>query len=94
MLRLLIIAAGVLLLAAGLFTIASGTGPATFPLLLAGVLILAGTLLEPHYKPIQKAAPGDGFTPTGECFHDPVQGGMVEVWYNAATGERRYVTMH
>lgn len=37
--------------------------------------------------------PPDGFILTPEAFTDPTTGRMQRVWYNAATGERRYETV-
>jgi hypothetical protein len=91
MLRLLVLGMGALLLGGGLLGLALGAGAGMVPALIFGTLLLGGTIFERHYKPNQTALPGDGFAPTGERFHDPTQGDMVEVWYNQATGERRYV---
>ena len=93
MLRLLVLGLGGLLLGGGLLGLVLGAGVGMVPPLIFGALILGGTLFERHYKPNQTNPPGDGFAPTGERFHDPTQDGMVEVWYNQATGERRYVRL-
>ena len=34
---------------------------------------------------------GPGWAPTAERFRDTESGAMVTVWFNAKTGERRYV---
>ena len=44
-----------------------------------------------RYRPLDAARPGQGFAATDECFVDPETGAPVRVWFNAATGERRYV---
>ena len=44
-----------------------------------------------RYRPIDAARPGHDFAATDERFVDPETGKPVQVWFNAATGERRYV---
>ena len=44
-----------------------------------------------RYRPLDAARPGHGFAATDERFVDPETGTPVQVWFNAATGERRYV---
>ena len=57
------------------------------------VLLLAALAFENRrYKLLHSGAPGDGWTKTAEQFVDPETGQPVQVWYNAATGDRRYVT--
>lgn len=92
MLRLAVLGLGVILFAAGVLGITFGGGAGTLGPLILGALLLIGTVFEPHYKRNQTASAQEGFSPTGERFHDPTKGEFVEVWYNAATGERRYVT--
>ena len=54
-------------------------------------IVLAGFVFERvRYKPLDGAAPA-GFAATAERFVDPASGRAVQVWFNAATGERRYV---
>lgn len=91
MLRVIVLWVGVLLMAAGVLGITIGYGSSMLGPLIFGVMLLIGTVFEPHYKRGQSVAPNDGFTPTGETFFDPTQGGVVEVWYNKTNGERRYV---
>jgi hypothetical protein len=91
MLRTVVLSLGVLLMVAGVLGITIGDGRATLVPLIFGVLLLIGTVFEPYYKRNQNAAPNNGFAATGERFFDPTQGGVVEVWYNEKSGERRYI---
>jgi hypothetical protein len=60
-------------------------------LVINGVILIAGLLFERHrYKPPVDRATGD-WQPTGERFIDPASGQVLEVRYNAKTGERDYV---
>lgn len=59
-----------------------------------GGMILAGTLFErAFYKPVRSEMPlGPGWARTKERFIDPETGKTVEVFYNATSGERQYVS--
>ncbi|HTR83400.1 MAG TPA: hypothetical protein VMI56_02905 [Reyranella sp.] len=92
MLRLAVLLVGVAVLVVGI-VVASSTSalPAAWFLIVGGA-ITAGTLLERvFYKPLHGAAPGGGWTKTGERFVDPDSGKMVDVFFNPTTGERKYV---
>jgi hypothetical protein len=91
MLRAFVLGLGLVLMGGGVLGITLGCGGGMLGPLILGVLILIGTVFEPHYKRNQTTPPKDGFAPTGERFHDPAQGGVVEVWYNKTSGERRYI---
>ncbi len=91
MLRSFVLGLGILLMATGVLGITLGGGGPMLGPLIFGVLLLIGTVFEPHYKRNETTPPNDGFAPTGERFHDPNQNQTVEVWYNPTTGERRYV---
>ena len=55
-------------------------------------ILLAGLAFERfRYRPLVRDAPGPGWTPTAERYTDPETGAAVQVWYHAASGERRYV---
>ncbi len=55
-------------------------------------ILLPGLLFERYvYKPIRPEPPGPGWDRTQEKFVDPRSGQTVVVYYNARTGERRYV---
>ncbi|MDE2580665.1 MAG: hypothetical protein KGL52_03450 [Rhodospirillales bacterium] len=92
MLRGLVIAMGALLLAGALFVLAAGAGGAAVALSMFGAVLLLGTLFERRrYRAIAAEPPGEGWERTAERFRDPTGGGPVEVWFNPATGQRRYV---
>ncbi|MGY4397080.1 hypothetical protein ACVWZA_002271 [Sphingomonas sp. UYAg733] len=85
----------VLVIAALVFTIAliaAFIDPAAWPIALIVGLTLAGIGFErSRYGAIQ-ARPADGnWRETSERFIDDDSGRPVAVWYNDATGERRYV---
>jgi hypothetical protein len=92
MLRVFVLGLGLVLMGGGVVGITFGAGGFMLAPLILGVLVLIGTVFEPHYKRNQSASPTDGFIRTGERFHDPAQGGIVEVWYNKTSGERRYIS--
>lgn len=90
MLRNLVLGLALLLLCAGLLLLAVSPSNA-FPALVFGALLLIGTAFE-RWRYKQPKAPGtaQGLA-TGERFVDPESGALMEVWYDAATGERTYV---
>jgi hypothetical protein len=60
--------------------------------LVAMGLALAGTpWFERRYRSTQAPPLGAGWAATGEVFRDEEKGEWLEVWFNAASGERRYV---
>jgi hypothetical protein len=64
----------------------------TLPFAVAPFILLLGLLCERYiYKPIRADPPGPGWDRTAEKFADPRSGQTVVVYYNARTGERRYV---
>jgi hypothetical protein len=86
---LFFIAVGCLVL--GLITIMLGPWPAAAWLLINGSALTLGLVFERwRYKPAQTPAEAKG-SPTGERFIDPETGVLMEVYYDAATGERTYV---
>lgn len=88
--RLVLAALAVLLLVAGAALLGMGQPGFVGPLIW-GTLLLIGVVFERwRYKRVEGAA-GEGFSPTPERFVDPTSGERVQVWANAATGERRYV---
>jgi hypothetical protein len=57
-----------------------------------GTVLIIGALFERgRYKPASSETPGPGWVATGESFIDPGSGEPVTVYYQPATGERRYV---
>ncbi len=57
----------------------------------AGVLVLALAIERRSYGAAKREKPGPGWQPTGELFYDDASGHRVEVWFEPATGARRYV---
>ncbi|HEX2669006.1 MAG TPA: hypothetical protein VHP13_11590 [Gammaproteobacteria bacterium] len=93
MLRKLLFFVAVGCLVLGLFTLATGLWPAAFWLLLNGSVLVLGLVFERwRYKPAQAPHAAKG-APTGERFIDPETGALMEVYYDAATGERSYVRL-
>lgn len=90
MLRNLVLGLGFLVLGAGVLLLFAQPANA-FPPLLFGCLLLLGTVFERwRYKQPKTAAAARGAA-TGERFIDTETGALMEVWYDAATGERSYV---
>ncbi len=82
-----LIASAVLALC-GIALWAFGGGPI---LLIVGAIAVIAALVEPIYGRADGRPLGPGWRPTDEKFVDPETGGLVTVWYDPATGERRYV---
>jgi hypothetical protein len=92
MLRIAVTGLGIALLIGGALSAMSHLPGLTFWLLVMGGAITVGTVFERVlYKPVLSDRPGRGWTNTGERFVDPETGETVDVFYNAASGERRYV---
>jgi hypothetical protein len=90
MLRNAVLGFAILVLAAGVLLLVVQPANA-FPLLVFGSLLTLGTMFERwRYKPTETRQSARG-SATGERFIDPVSGALMEVWYDAATGERSYV---
>jgi hypothetical protein len=66
--------------------------PGAWPMLIVASVFLLGTVGERfHYAGQEVAGPDGPWEPTSERFLDEESGKLVTVWYNAATGERRYI---
>ncbi|MFO1157828.1 MAG: hypothetical protein U1E60_03220 [Reyranellaceae bacterium] len=93
MLRLLLLAGAVfMVIVAAICLIFGPVAPAIWLFGIGGVIAI-GTLFErTFYKPVRTESPGPGWTRTKERFVDPATGKTVEVFYNATTGERQYVS--
>ncbi len=66
--------------------------PGNWPLVIwPAVMAIALAIERRHYGAAQTQAPGAGWVKTSERFFDDAAGHRVDVWFNAATGERRYV---
>ena len=72
----------------GIAVLASGGGPV---LLIFGAVVLATVLIERSYALAAARPLGPNWRPTDERFVDPETGKLVTVWYNSASGQRRYV---
>lgn len=91
MLRALVAVIGLALCAAGIYCIVAIhalIGPGIYMLVL-GAIISLGLFLEPHYRGRVRRSSGS-WQSTGEKFVDPSTNKMVEVFYNAQSGEREY----
>jgi hypothetical protein len=82
------LAVGVLLAIAGIWVWWIGGGPV---LLVIGVLAIVSVLLEPIYGRAVARPPAGDWRPTDERFVHPESGALVTVWYDPASGQRRYV---
>jgi hypothetical protein len=92
MLRMLVLALGGIAVTAGAVLVGSGTrGPGIY-LICVGAAIVLGTAFERwRYR---HALPAEArWERTAERFEDPVTGETMEVHYDRASGERRYVRM-
>jgi predicted membrane metal-binding protein len=83
---------GVLFAAGALALAILSCFPAAGVLALWAVILLVGLLIERwRYKKLTAAPPGLGWQTTGERFLDPETEKLVTVYFNPATGERRYI---
>jgi hypothetical protein len=82
------ITAGVLLAVCGVALWASGGG---WMLLIVGAVVIVSVLLEPVYGRATSRPINGGWRPTDEKFVDPESGKLLTVWFDPATGDRRYV---
>ena len=67
--------------------------PEAWPMLAMAALLVLGTVYERfHYRGGEDPSPrGGNWQATSERFRDEASGQLVTVWFNPATGERRYV---
>ncbi len=94
MLRVAVFGVGCLLLLGALIAALYGAVPLSFALLIFGVLCAGGVAFERwRYGATHSIRPGAGWESTGERFIDPESGRLVEVYYEPATGKRRYLTV-
>jgi hypothetical protein len=90
MLRTLVLVAAMLAFTAALY--GAVIDPAVWPALPMLGLVLAGILFErARYGAVQRRPVESGWQQTSERFIDDASGRAVTVWFNPATGERRYV---
>jgi len=91
MLRAMVLGLGGIAVTAGALLIGSGARAAGINLVCIGAVIVLGTVFERwRYR---KSAPPAGarWERTGERFVDPATGDTMEVYYDPASGERRYL---
>ena len=93
MLRAAVLAAGAgMLAAAAVGALACWRGATIFTLAAWGAILIGGVLIERwRYRPLTADRPGPDWQATPERFVDPESGRRVTVFFNPATGERRYV---
>jgi hypothetical protein len=90
MLRTFVLVAAMLFFTAAL--VGAVIDPAVWPTVIASALLLAGIVFERRRYGAAQAKPiGGAWRETSERFVDDASGRPVSVWYNEATGERRYV---
>jgi len=87
---LLLVFAGVLALVGATLVLRGLLGAGAYALGFAGLIVL-GTVFEGRYRS-SHARPGADWKPTDERFEDPQTGQTVQVFYDPASGERRYVS--
>jgi hypothetical protein len=89
----LLVIGGVMLAAAAIGALAGCRVAAIIPLAVWGAILVGGVLLERwRYQSLTDDRPGRDWQATPERFVDLETGRLVTVFFNPATGERRYVT--
>jgi hypothetical protein len=90
--RAILLLAGVAALAIGAVACVFGAFVSLLWFVPVGLAMIVGALFERgRYKPAAAEQPGPGWAATDESFVDPASGERVTVYYQASTGERRYV---
>jgi len=90
-LRTLLLWLGMIALLCTALTALAGNYPVALWLLVNGAIFTLGLIFERwRYKPVKTPQATKG-SPTGERFIDPKSGELMEVYYDAASGERSYV---
>ena len=90
MLRNVVLALGLAWLAVGMWV--TFVDAAGWPMLIAPAIIVAGIVFERvNYRGNDSDPTDPNWRPTNERFLDEATGRPVTVWFNAATGERRYI---
>jgi hypothetical protein len=88
----LFVVCGILFAATGWSVIAGCTLGAALRFAVPALVLLFALVVERwRYKPVTGPPLGAGWVPTNERFVDPETGKLVTVFYEPATGERRYI---
>jgi hypothetical protein len=91
MLRATVLGLGGIAVAAGALLIAAGARGAGINLVCIGAVVVLGTAFE-RWRYRNTAPPaGARWERTGERFVNPATGDTMEVYYDPASGERRYL---
>jgi hypothetical protein len=90
MLRAVVLCLGAIAVAAGALLLGTGAR-AGIDLIVIGGIILLGTLFERWRYRQAPPPPGARWERTAERFVDPTTGDTLEVYYDPASGERRYL---
>jgi hypothetical protein len=90
MLRTVVLALGAIAVAAGAVLVAAGPRGSGVYLICVGAAIILGTAFE-RWRYRNAPPAGARWERTGERFEDPATGETMEVQYDRASGERRYV---
>ncbi|HEX4215658.1 MAG TPA: hypothetical protein VIA06_20250 [Candidatus Dormibacteraeota bacterium] len=92
MFRIIVLIAGLVILAGGVVLILLHATTIGIELAFIGLVVSAGMVFErARYQRKLRAGDLAGFEKTNEDFIDPATGKVTETWYNARSGERRYV---
>ena len=90
MLRTIVLALGCIAAATGALLVATGPRGMGIYLLCVGAAVILGTAFE-RWRYHSAPPAGARWERTGERFEDPATGDTMEVQYDRASGERRYV---
>ena len=90
MLRIIVLGIGGLAIAAGALLVTAGTRGPGLNLILIGAVVVLGTVFE-RWRYRNSPPAGARWERTGERFVDPASGDTMEVYYDPASGERRYL---
>ncbi|HEY3639283.1 MAG TPA: hypothetical protein VGK90_14135 [Rhizomicrobium sp.] len=92
MLRNVLLAFSLIVLALGIVLLLFGVEPPAYTLLIWGAILLGAVVYERfRYKPLEHKLPGAGWERTSERFVDAESGKTVTVYVEPKTGERQYV---
>ncbi len=89
MLRAFVLALSVGLMLIGVWPCVNGAH-VIWPALIWGVVLFLATIFERWRYRANAQHTGEGWVATEERFIDPESGKLVQVYYQASTGERRY----